>query len=238
MKPRNAQPQSELTSLVISPNRELAQQFSATLPVTRAFHVLAEMKSYPPVQTLDIRLRQLRPDLVFLDLASDLDLAVELIEFIAGIRPPVFVVGLHFLNDSESILRSLRAGATEFLYSPFDIEMQRQALVRIIRLRKPSNRSETERGRLVVFSSAKPGSGASTLACQTALALHKSSGKRILLADLDVTSGSVAFFLKISPEFSLLGALKQMDESGEPDWSSLVTGAEGIDVLSAPDTPA
>ena len=238
MKPRNAQPQSELTSLVISPNPELAQQFSATLPTTRAFHVLAEMKSYPPVQTLDIRLRQLRPDLVFLDLASDLDLAVELIEFIAGIRPPVFVVGLHFLNDSESILRSLRAGATEFLYSPFDIEMQRQALVRIIRLRKPSNRSETERGRLVVFSSAKPGSGASTLACQTALALHKSSGKRILLADLDVTSGSVAFFLKISPEFSLLDALKQMDESGEPDWSSLVTDAEGIDVLSAPDTPA
>ena len=34
MIPRSAQPQSELTSLVISPNRELAQQFSATLPVT------------------------------------------------------------------------------------------------------------------------------------------------------------------------------------------------------------
>src|SRR6266704_4831853 len=151
MKPR-VQPQSELTSLVISPNRELAQQFSATLPLTRAFHILAEMKSYPPVQTLDISLRQLRPDLVFLHLATDLDMAAELIEFIAGIRPPVFVVGLHFLNDSAAILRSLRAGATEFLYSPFDIEMQRQALVRIIRLRKPSNRSETERGRLVVFS--------------------------------------------------------------------------------------
>src|SRR5438034_7039817 len=89
MNPRSAQPHLELTSLVISPNRELAQQFSATLPSTRAFHVLAEMKSYPPVQTLDIRLRQLRPDLVFLDLASDLDLAGELIEFIAGIRPPV-----------------------------------------------------------------------------------------------------------------------------------------------------
>ena len=77
MKPRSAQPQSELTSLMISPNRELAQQFSATLPLTRAFHVLAEMKSYPPVQTLDIRLRQLRPDLVFLDLATDLDQAAE-----------------------------------------------------------------------------------------------------------------------------------------------------------------
>src|SRR5579859_3952622 len=111
MEPRNPQPQSELTSLVISPNRDLAHQFSATLPTTRAFHILAEMKSYPPVATLDVRLRQLRPDLVFLDLTSDLDTATELIEFMAGIRPPVFVIGLHAYNDSEAILRSLRAGA-------------------------------------------------------------------------------------------------------------------------------
>src|SRR6266404_1116055 len=237
MKPRSAQPQSELTSLVILPNRELAQQFSATLPATRAFHVLAEMKSYPPVQTLDIRLRQLRPDLVFLDLATDLDMAAELIEFIAGIRPPVFVVGLHFLNDSAAILRSLRAGATEFLYAPFDLEMQRQALARIIRLRKPSTRSETDRGRMLVFSSSKPGSGASTLACHTAFALSKLSGKRVLLADFDVTSGSVAFFLKINPESSLIDALSQMAGAGEPDWSSLVVTSEGIDVLPAPDIP-
>src|SRR6266705_2853222 len=175
MKPRTVQPHSELTSLVISPNRELAQQFTATLPLTRSFHILAEMKSYPPVQTLDIRLRQLRPDLVFLDLATDLDMAAELIEFIAGIRPPVFVVGLHFLNDSAAILRSLRAGATEFLYAPFDLEMQRQALAR-----------------------------------HTAFALSKLSGKRVLLADFDVTSGSVAFFLKINPESSLIDALSQM----------------------------
>src|SRR5882724_10378225 len=237
MKPRNAQAHSELTSLVISPNRELAQQFASTLPLTRTFHILAEMKSYPPVQTLDIRLRQLRPDLVFLDLATDLDQAAELIEFIAGIRPPVYVVGLHFLNDSEAILRSLRAGATEFLYAPFDLEMQRQALARIVRLRKPSTRSEADRGRLVVFSSSKPGSGASTLACQTAFALSKHSGKRVLLADFDVSSGSLAFFLKISPEFSLLDALSQMDGSGEPDWSSLVVNSEGVDVLTAPDMP-
>jgi len=237
MNPRTVQRQSELTSVVISPNRELAQQFSSTLSATRAFHILAEMKTYPPVQTLDIRLRQLRPDLVFLDLATDLDLAAGLIEFIAGIRPPVFVVGLHFLNDSEAILRSLRAGATEFLYAPFDLDMQRQALNRIFRLRKPSTRSDSDRGRLVVFSSSKPGSGASTIACQTALALNRMSGKRVLLADLDVNNGSVAFFMKISPAFSVLDALKQIEEAGEPDWSSLVVSVDGLDVLAAPETP-
>jgi pilus assembly protein CpaE len=238
MEPRTAQPQFELTSLVISPNRELAQQFSATLPATRAFHILAEMKSYPPAATLDIRLRQLRPDLVFLDLTTDLDAAAELIGFIAGIRPPVFVVGLHTHNDSEAILRSLRAGATEFLYAPFDIEMQRQALGRIVRLRKPPKQSKADRGRLVVFSSSKPGSGASTLACQTAFALSRRSGKRILLADFDLWNGSVAFFMKLSPWYSLLDVVKQVEEMGQPDWPSLVSSAEGVDILPAPDTPA
>src|ERR1700676_2766514 len=238
MEQRPAQPQSELTSLLISPNRELAQQFSATLPAARSFHILAEMKTYPPVPTLDIRLRQLRPDLVFLDLTTDLDAATALIEFIAGIRPPVYVVGLHTQNASDAILRSLRAGATEFLYAPFDIEMQRQAVGRIARLRKPAKHSESERGRLVVFSSSKPGSGASTLACQTAFALSKISGKRVLLADFDLCNGSVAFFFKISPWSSLLDALKQIEENSQPDWSSLVSNTEGVDVLAAPDTCA
>lgn len=231
-------PQLELTSLVISPNRELAQQFAATLPATRAFHILAEMKSYPPVATLDIRLRQLRPDLVFLDLTTDLDAAAGLIEFIAAIRPPVFVIGLHTHNNSEAILRSLRAGATEFLYAPFDVEVQRQAIGRISRLRKPASQSAVERGRLVVFSSAKPGSGASTIACQTAFALSRSSGKRVLLADFDLSNGSVGFFLKVSPWYSLLDVVKQLGEGGQADWESLVSSSEGLDVLPAPDAPA
>ena len=151
MEPRT--PQTELTSLVISPNRDLAQMFAATLPTTRAFHILAEMKTYPPVQTLDIRLRQLRPDLVFIDLATDLKQAAELIEFIAAVRPPVFVVGLHTHNESDAILRSLRAGATEFLYAPFDLEMQRQALGRIMRLRKPPRRLFVEPGPPLVLLS-------------------------------------------------------------------------------------
>jgi pilus assembly protein CpaE len=232
-----AQAQSELTSLVISPNRELAQMFSATLPATRAFHILAELKTYPPAQTLEIRLRQLRPDLVFLDLSTDLEVATKLIEFIATVRPPVFVVGLHTHNDSAAILQSLRAGATEFLYAPFDPEMQRQALGRILRLRKPQRKAESERGRMVVFTSAKPGSGASTLACQTAFSLKK-SGKKVLLADFDLWNGSVAFFSKVNPGPSLLDALKQIEEAGDADWSSLVSDADGIDVLSAPATPA
>src|SRR5687767_7622971 len=53
---------SVLTALLIAPDRDLAQQFTGTLTETRAFQVLADLKSYPARNTLDIRLRQFKPD--------------------------------------------------------------------------------------------------------------------------------------------------------------------------------
>ncbi len=232
---KNRQP--ELTAIMIAPDRDLAGQFLATQTMARTFHLLAELKAYPPVQALDIRLRQLRPDMVLVDLASDLAKASELIEFVAAFRPPIFVVGLHRENNTDAILTSLRAGATEFLHAPFDMEIQREAIGRISKKRAPQARPEQDRGRVIAFSSTKPGSGASTLAAQAAFALQKSSGKRVLLADFDLWSGTVGFCFKLSHWYSLPDALQQMEQGDEPDWASLVVNADGVDVLPAPDVP-
>src|SRR5579872_189262 len=120
MNPR-LQNEAEIAALLIAPNRELAQQFLATVPQTRAFQIMADLKSYPPQQTLEIRARQLKPNVVLLDLASDLTAATELIRFIATLTPPVHVVGLHTHNDSSAILQSRREGASEFLYAAFEL---------------------------------------------------------------------------------------------------------------------
>ena len=106
-----AQSDAQITALLISPNRDLAEQFVATLAQTKAFQILADLKSYPNGQTLEIRLRQLKPHVVLLDLATDLNAATELIRFVTGLTPPVQVVGLHTHSDSGAILQSLRAGA-------------------------------------------------------------------------------------------------------------------------------
>jgi Flp pilus assembly CpaE family ATPase len=169
------QKDSQITALLIAPDRGLAQQFVATLPQTRAFQILADLKSYPPAQTLEVRIRQLKPNVVLLDLATDLAVATELIHFIAGLNPAVQVVGLHTLNDSGAILQSLRAGATEFLSAPFELSSQRDAIARLRRLCGDEVPAEDQAGHVVAFSSAKPGSGASTLATQTAFALRRLS---------------------------------------------------------------
>jgi pilus assembly protein CpaE len=226
-----------LTALLIAPNRDLAQQFTGTLGETRSFQILADLKSYPARNTLDIRLRQFKPDVVLIDVATDLEAAGDLIRFIGGCRPPIQVVGLHTANDSTAIVRVLRMGASEFLHAPFDAAVQREAIARIRRLRQPEPAAEPEQGRVIVFTSAKPGSGSSTLATHTAHAIRKATGKRVLVADLDLEGGTIAFHLKLQPTYSVVDALEQADRLDAGLWSALTVNSTGVDVLAAPDQP-
>jgi len=227
----------ELAVLLIAPDRDLARQLQSTLGETRVFQVLSELKAYPTHQTLDLRLRQVQPDVVMLDVASDLDAATELIRYIGSLQPPVHVVALHTAKDSDTVVRVLRAGAHEFLASPFDPDNQREAAARIRRMREPEGTSAPEFGRIVAFSAAKPGSGASTLAIQTAFGLRRVTGKRVLLVDLDLYGGSVAFNLKINSPYSVLDAVERSENLDPALWSGVTTNVSGIDVLAGPEAP-
>jgi pilus assembly protein CpaE len=211
----------QLTALMIAPDRELARRFQESAAATRGFQILADLKTYPPQQTLQIRLRQLQPEVVLLDLATDLEQAAALIRSITASNPAIQVIGLHSRNDSAAIVRSLRQGASEFLYAPFDAAIQEQALARVRRLIEPPAQASCDPGTVAVFASAKPGSGASTLAAQTAFALHRTAGSRVLLADLDPMSGTVTFYLKAGPVGAAGGGRR------------VVAARHGIDVFPA-----
>jgi len=216
----------------------MAQQFLETLPQTRAFQILADLKNYPPPQTLEIRTRQLKPDVVLLDLATNLDNAVELIRFVSGLTPTVHVVGLNTSNDSQAILQSLRAGASEFLYAPFDLSTQRDAIARLRRLCTPPDQpAHNEGGKVIAFASSKPGSGASTLATQTAFSLQRLTGKRILLADFDLSGGTIGFYLKLNHNYSLVDALQHAEHLDAALWTELAVNHESVDILPSPAAP-
>jgi pilus assembly protein CpaE len=226
-----------LTALSIIPDRELASQLSAALERTRSFQILSEFKSYPTQQTLEIRVRQTKPDVILLDLASDLDQACELIRCVSTFNLQAHVVGLHVRNDSDAILRSLRSGASEFLYAPFDVQTQNDAVARLHRLLQPGPTDVAEPGSILAFSSAKPGSGASTLAAQTAFALRRTTSKRVLLADFDLMGGMIGFYLKLTNTKSLLDLLPNAERLHDGAWASAVAVADSVDILAAPETP-
>ena len=229
--------EAQITALLIAPNRELAQALISSLPATRVFQILADLKNYPPASTVEIRMRQLKPEVVLLDLATDLDVALALIRFLAGLTPPVHVVGLHTKTDSQAILQSLRAGATEFLSPPFEATTQREAITRLRRLCVPEKAAAPDRGHVITFSSSKPGSGASTLATQTAFCMQRITGKRILLVDFDLTGGTIGFYLKLSHAYSLVDALQHSEHLDDGLWRSLAVDHGGLDILASPATP-
>lgn len=227
-------PQAPLTALLIAPDRELAGRFTATLGRSRAFQVLAEIKAYPTPQVLDMRLRQVRPQAVLLDVATDIDRACEVIGIVAERGVPLAC--MHRTNDSEAILRTLRLGAAEFLYEPFEPEVQEQARARIARMLGPAPEPAREPGQVLAFTSAKPGAGASTLATQVALTLRRQTEARVLIADLDLMDATVSFYLRLHPDRSLLDALAGYGPID--DWPKLVEHTQALDALGAPDYPA
>jgi pilus assembly protein CpaE len=226
-----------ITALLISPDRRMAEQFVNATARARVFDIVGDLSSYPTPQVLDSRVRQVRPELILIDIATDLDTAVELIRYATSLNPPVQVVGLHAHNDSEAILRSLRSGATEFLYAPFDVATHEAAISRIQKLSQPTGVIDRVKGKVVVFSSAKSGSGASTLAVQTAYALRRATGQRVLLADFDLLWGSAAFYLNVHGEYSVIDMLQHSGRVTHELWSTITVDADGIDVLPAPEMP-
>jgi pilus assembly protein CpaE len=227
----------ELTALLIAPDRQLAEEFMSTLLQSRAFRIISELKSYPSQQALEIRLRQVRPDVVFVDVASNAEAAGEVIQFVAASGQPVQAVGLDRRNEPDVMLNALRMGASEFLHGPFDAATQHQAVARLRRLRQPESTVSAQPGVIAVFSSVKPGSGASTIAAQTAFALRRTSGKRVLLADFDLAGGTIGFHLKLNHPTSVLDALANADQLSADLWSSFVSESGGVDVLCAPEAP-
>ena len=237
MEPYGIRKRAELMALLICPNRSLAQQLSASMPHAKAFEIMADLKRYPSARQLDTRLRQSRPDVVLLDLSAETETAIELVGLITAFRPAIHVIGLHETNDAGVIIRSLRAGATEFLCSPFDVDSQSTVITRILRLRESEDQAVQERGKVIAFVGAKDGQGASTVARQTAFGVSQEGKRRVLLVDFDLSGGTVSFTLRTNHSYGVLDAIRHAEKLDDALWAALVTKKDGVDVLLAPDRP-
>lgn len=226
-----------LTALLISPSRELAERLTRTLPSAKTFQVIADLRTYPTEQALDLRLRQMSPHVVLVDVMTDVDEACLILQYVASYRPQVHSVGLHMIQDGDSIVRVLRAGATEFLFAPFDESSQREVCGRIGRLSVPDEPHERSAATICAFACTKPGSGASTIAAQVAFAIRRLTGKRVLLADVDLTGGTIGFYLKAQNPYSLVDALELQNQFDPTALNSMITTVDGVDVLSSPEEP-
>jgi pilus assembly protein CpaE len=216
---------------IICPHSGMSRQIRSALSEL-GFEAVNQIAEYPRLGAVAALLAEQECNLCFLDVASNQEHALRLISETASAVP---VVALNPHNDADLILRCLRRGACEFLSEP-TAEQVNAVLERLSRLHKPQ--AQAKPGIVYCVLPGKAGCGASTLATHLAVELKRSGIARVLLVDTDCLTGSIAFQLKLKPDYHLGDAVRDCRRLDEDLWSRLAKPCQGIDVLTAPENAA
>lgn len=222
--------------LLICPNADLAHKLSAVWRLTGQVELMVESPRYVERSALAALISGHAVSLCFLDVGTDREVALDLIAGLKDLRVPV--AALHTVNDPDLILQCLRQGASEFLYLPFNQGQVRATMDRLAKRTEAALAQPRSGGTVYCLMRGKSGCGNTTLACNLAFQLQALNSPKVLLADLDPLTGTIAFLLKLNSAYSFVHALANSSRMDEALWRGMVTPCRGVDVLLSPEIPA
>jgi pilus assembly protein CpaE len=195
---------------------------------------IRECTEYPYPAVLD-ELIELGCDVFIVDLNTNADQALASIESICSHNASATVMAYSSGADSELLVRSMRAGAREFLTAPVAPGIMTDALTRAL-ARREKTKKQKAAGKIIVFVGAKGGVGVTTIATNFAITLTDEGAGKVVVVDLDVHLGEVALALGLHSKFSLLDALQNIDRLDSVFLLSLLgKHTSGLSVLAAPE---
>jgi len=223
-----------LNVALICPNEQRRRTIASAFGVTHAA-IVREYPSYPPsVKEMPRMLGERSFDAVIIDLDSDPEYALELVESVASNTANTVMV-YSARMDPNIMVRAMRAGAREFLSEPIDANALSDALMRAGTRKHGSRSSKKQGGKLLVFLGGKGGSGVTTVACNFAVALVQECEQTAVLIDLDLPLGDAALSLGLTTQFSTADALQNADRMDSNFFSKLLAKhSSGLPVLAAP----
>ncbi len=209
--------------------------FRIDVRITEAFTAIADPH-------LD-RLREVSPDVIFVDLESDPQVGLKFAEYLLESKLTRSVVAAGPADSPDLLLSAMRAGVAEFLPKPLDIEQVRGTLDRIWKRAGKSGDApaaeEKRAGRTLCVFSGKGGSGSTTFAVNLAVEIHRTTRQRTLLVDLDLELGDTALLLGMEPRFSFVDLIRNFHRVDAGLLASYIERhSSGVELLAAPLKPA
>ena len=155
-------------------------------------------------------------------------------------------------NEAEHRGKALRSGADDYLIKPFHpaelMARMRSLLARYApadsapipphRATAAATSRRREPARVILFYGAKGGVGTTTIAINTAIALHKEMGKKVCLIDANLQFGDHRVFMDLG-----LDKMSVVDLATSPGFDLelirqvLIKHESGVDLLLAPPSP-
>lgn len=149
--------------------------------------------------------------------------------------PFLYLVALSGRIDSDLILRTIRAGAHDFLCKPVQEGDLRAAAEKAAKLKSTRKESAGKGGKILSIFSNKGGNGTTTIAVNLADALVRHSGRKIAVVDLVLSHGDVTMFFNVNPSYSIMDLARNAEKADyEFLHTLLVRHACGVYVLADP----
>lgn len=198
---------------------------------------VVELDHTPGDMELSRLLRMKPPQLVLLGVSS-LTATRDFLDNLEDNLPGTSVVALSQVTDQRTVRELMRMGVKGFipvpLLRPVFMDTVRQVIDQL-----GATADQLQMSQLYSFLPGKGGSGTSTLAChfsralaaELAPAIAKGKLGRVLMMDLDLTSGSSRSFFAVKDSYTLGELIESGVQLDGTYWPRFVTRVDALDVI-------
>lgn len=187
---------------IVDPNDSSREALKATLLHIESIWLEADCSRYDFFADV---VEESKPDIGIVNLDSDSERAIELIEDFTARFPEIGLIVTSHSSDGQMILRAIRAGAKEFIGTPIAAPDLVAALDRIGRGRPASSGGPKKRtSHIVAVCGSSGGVGSTSIAVNLATVLSAYSELSVALVDLDLALGDTDVFLDMIPEHTIM----------------------------------
>jgi pilus assembly protein CpaE len=176
-----------------------------------------------------------RPMAVIMEVAEDISLSIQHICQILSKFPQISIFATSSDKSSETILKVMRAGATEYLLRPVSETDLTFALQKLGRLWLIKTSPEERVGNVISVFSPKGGVGVTTLSINLATAIHEATTKPTILIDLDLNAGDVTTFLNMKTSYTISDVTTNISRLDKSFLQGVIQKhSSGISILAEP----
>jgi pilus assembly protein CpaE len=223
---------------LLTEGKERLTVLQSRLENTQAGQIVFSHLGFPttPADPVLRQIQDVHAEVVLVDIDPQAEQrALSAIELIRSSTNDIALFAVGEMSHPAAIVASMRAGASEYLERNASPEAIAEAFTRYSATRVKS-RAASGRARVFTVSNAKGGSGATTVAVNTAIALQETHG-RTLLVDF-APLGHCALHLNLRPAFGVFDALQNLHRLDSSLLNGLMTSCKGgLQLLAAPQQP-
>lgn len=174
---------------------------------------------------------RLKPSAAIISFGVNAEYAIQLIQRLASECPSTALISAAHDASPDLILKSLRAGAREFLRLPISADELKTVVDRVSAFSAGHVEAPKKKGRMIAVFASKGGCGTSFIAANLAAAMAGPT----CLVDLNLQAGDLPLFLGVDPKYSIADMAENRSRlDAELITSLLAPYSSSLSLLAAP----